>query len=123
MMNVIWYEDEDGICPLRLWVEKVKSVQDRARILREIDKLEYGNLGDFKPLGGGLLEKRLHFKPTAYRLYFVLDGENIIVLLSGSNKADQNKEILKAELYMRSYYEMKDKIEKVKVKGGKNEQI
>ncbi len=107
MMKVVWYIDEQGKSPMESFLKKVKSVRDSGRILKEIDKLEYGNMGDCKPLRGGIQEKRLHFTPEPYRLYFGYDGDKIIVLLSGSNKGDQEKEIKSAIEYWKDYKRLK----------------
>ena len=44
-----------------------------------------GNLGDVKPVGDGVMERRLSFGP-GYRVYFGRDSETLIILLGGGDK-------------------------------------
>jgi len=71
-----------------------------------LDRIQIGNLGDYKSLGAGLFELRFHFGP-GYRVYFGMDGESLILLLFGGNKANQLKDINKAFSYWRVYLEEK----------------
>ena len=55
-----------------------------------------GHLGDTRPVGDGVFEMRIHYGP-AYRLYFVREGESIIVLLCGGDKDSQRRDIARAK--------------------------
>jgi putative addiction module killer protein len=46
--------------------------------------LEFGNSGDTKPLGNGVMELRFTFGGDI-RIYFGFDGEKIVVLLNGAD--------------------------------------
>lgn len=61
--------------------------------------VEAGNLGDYKALGGGLYELRVHHGP-GYRLYFTRNGETVVFLLAGGDKSSQNKDIVRARKMM-----------------------
>lgn len=78
------------------WFKSLKDRQVRARIQARIDHAGLGNFGDCEPVGGGVLEMRIHFGP-GYRVYFIQRGAEIIVLLAGGSKRTQSKDILKAK--------------------------
>jgi putative addiction module killer protein len=49
------------------WLRNLRDTRARARIVARIDRMAAGNLGDAKPLGGGLSEMRVHYGP-GYRV-------------------------------------------------------
>ena len=51
-----------------------------------------GNLGDVKPVGGGVFEMREFFGP-GWRMYYVQRGTVLIVMLGGGDKATQQRDI------------------------------
>jgi len=73
-----------------------------------LDRLSIGNFSSVKPVGGGVLELRLHFGP-GYRVYFGRDGERIIVLLAGGTKRRQEQDISMARLAWRDYWHRRDR--------------
>jgi putative addiction module killer protein len=78
------------------WVDDLKDRKTRARILDRIDRLASGNFGDCAPVGSGVFELRLHFGP-GYRIYYVRQGETVVVLLCGGDKASQARDIRRAQ--------------------------
>ena len=80
----------------------MRSLRDKAaqaRIFNRIRNVELGNLGDYKTLGGGLFELRVHHGP-GYRLYFTRSGETLVFLLAGGEKSTQGKDIPRARKLM-----------------------
>lgn len=67
----------------------------RIRLARRLDKAERGHLGDIKPVGEGVSEMREHFGP-GWRMYYIQQGNELIVMLGGGNKATQQADINKA---------------------------
>jgi putative addiction module killer protein len=61
-----------------------------------IRRLELGNLGDVKPVGEGVSELRIDYGP-GYRIYFVQQGNTVVILLCGGDKRTQNKDIRTAK--------------------------
>ena len=73
-------------------VKAVFSRQARARVLARIDRLADGNPGDVKSVGAGVLEMRIDYGP-GYRVYYVMRGRELIVLLAGGDKDSQPRDI------------------------------
>ncbi|MFZ0270922.1 MAG: type II toxin-antitoxin system RelE/ParE family toxin [Acidobacteriaceae bacterium] len=67
------------------------DVKTRSRIRVQIDKMEDGNFGDVRPVGGGVSETRINFGP-GYRVYFALQGQ-VVHLLNGGDKSTQTADI------------------------------
>ncbi len=74
------------------WFDQLEDERGRARILVRIRRLSLGNLGDVRPVGGGVSEARIDCGP-GYRLYFVARGRALIVLLAGGDKRTQFRDI------------------------------
>ena len=74
------------------WFRRLRDRQARARIQARIDRLTLGNPGDVKPIGEGVSELRIDHGP-GYRVYFVREGEVLIVLLAGGDKRTQARDI------------------------------
>ncbi|MBU0500967.1 MAG: type II toxin-antitoxin system RelE/ParE family toxin [Gammaproteobacteria bacterium] len=79
-----------------VWLTNLRDFRARARIQARIDRMALGNLGDVKPVGGGVSEARIYYGPS-YRLYFIQDGMTVIVLLSGGDKDSQEPDIAEAK--------------------------
>lgn len=78
------------------WLHALKDVRARARINARIDRLSFGNLGDVKPVGGGVSELRIEYGP-GYRVYFVQHGRALVILLCGGDKSTQDRDIRTAK--------------------------
>jgi len=79
----------------RNWLQHLKDANAVARIVARIRRMELGNLGDSKSLGGGLMELRVDYGP-GYRVYFVRRGASLVVLLRGGDKRRQRQDIERA---------------------------
>ena len=79
----------------RDWLRRLKDANAVARIVARIRRVEQGNLGDNKSLGGGPMEMRIDHGP-GYRVYFVRHGEAIVILLCGGDKHGQQRDIVRA---------------------------
>ena len=56
------------------WLDSLRDIQARARILIRIERLAAGNPGDVKPVGEGISELRIDYGP-GYRVYFANEGK------------------------------------------------
>ncbi len=74
------------------WLDSLRDIHARARILVRIERLAAGNSGDVKPVGEGVSELRINYGP-GYRVYFTKRGQEIVILLAGGDKRTQSKDI------------------------------
>ena len=79
----------------RSWLQSLNDARAIARIAVRIDRLAMGNPGDVRPVGSGISEMRIHYGP-GYRVYFVLRGAELIILLCGGDKSTQSADIARA---------------------------
>ena len=70
----------------------MRDRRGKLRILRRIERLIGGNPGDARPIGGGLSELRIDVGP-GYRVYYLREGERLILLLTGGDKSSQQTDI------------------------------
>lgn len=78
------------------WLEGLKDRRAAVRVMVRIDRLAAGNPGDVKPVGEGVSELRITYGP-GYRVYFIQQGDVLIVLLTGGDKSTQDRDINKAK--------------------------
>jgi putative addiction module killer protein len=78
------------------WFESLRDRRARVRIQMRIDRLEIGNFGDYASVGEGVLELRIHYGP-GYRVYFIHQGEMLVILLAGGDKSTQDADIQTAK--------------------------
>ena len=77
------------------WYGSLKDERAKARIDKRIDRAKYGNFGDWKTEAGEVKAMRIDYGP-GYRLYYVIRGNRIIILLCGGTKHNQQADIRKA---------------------------
>jgi putative addiction module killer protein len=77
------------------WIDGLRDIRARARILARIERFALGNPGDVEPVGEGVSELRIHYDP-GYRVYFKQQGRALVILLAGGDKRSQAKDIKKA---------------------------
>lgn len=80
----------------RDWLDGLRDPVAKRRIAARIVRLAAGLLGDVKPVGEGVSELRIDHGP-GYRLYFVSQGERLIILLCGGDKKTQQRDIASAK--------------------------
>lgn len=78
------------------WLDDLRDLRARSRVLARITNMEKGNFGDVKPVGEGVSESRIDYGP-GYRIYFTKKGEKLILLLMGGDKSTQQSDIEKAK--------------------------
>ena len=96
MIELLRYQREDGSEPFSEWLEALRDKVAQARIRLRLRQVQAGNLGDVKPVGGGVSEFRIHVGP-GYRVYCGRHGKAIVILLWGGDKSSQTADIRRAE--------------------------
>jgi len=79
-----------------IWLHRLRDANAAARIVARIRRMEQGNPGDAKSVGGGILEMRIDYGP-GYRVYYVRRGLQIVILLCGGDKRTQQQDIERAK--------------------------
>lgn len=88
-------ENKEGISQFEKWYYSIKDKKTRRMILLRLKRISLGNLGDWKSLGNGVFELRIH-TGSGYRIYFSKIDNAIIILLGGGDKDSQQNDIQKA---------------------------
>jgi putative addiction module killer protein len=96
------YETASGVDPFQDWLKK-QDWKDQGRILIRLKRVESGNFGDTRPVGEGVSELKFDYG-KAYRIYYGLDGDNLVILLGGGDKSTQQKDIRTAIERWREYH-------------------
>ena len=95
MHNVRHYLTPNGKDVFRHWYDKLRDTKTRIAIDRRINRIELGNFGDHKFLRDGVWELRIDAGP-GYRIYYGLDGAEVVLLLMGGDKRTQDADIDRA---------------------------
>jgi putative addiction module killer protein len=74
------------------WLDSLRDVHARARILVRVERLAAGNPGNVKPVGEGVSELRIDYGP-GYRVYYKKQGQEVVILLAGGDKHTQSGDI------------------------------
>jgi putative addiction module killer protein/probable addiction module antidote protein len=88
------------------WLDDLRDIKAKARILVKIERLALGNAGDVKPVGEGISVMRIDYGP-GYRVYFIRRGCELIILLAGGDKKSQTVDIKTALRLARNLLELK----------------
>ncbi len=102
------YVKKDGKKPYDEWLRKLKDLKAKARVAVRVDRATRGNFGLHRELQSGIFELKEDFGP-GYRIYFGVDGDEIIILLVGGDKGSQDRDISKAKEYWTDYLWRKQK--------------
>jgi putative addiction module killer protein len=74
------------------WLRTLKDRRAAARVQVRIDRLAAGNPGDVRPVGNGVSELRITYGP-GYRVYYLQEGQRLVVVLCGGDKSSQARDI------------------------------
>lgn len=74
------------------WLNALRDNIGKVRILARIRAAEFGDFGDWQPVGESVYEMRIHHGP-GYRLYFTRRGAVVYLLLAGGDKSTQQRDI------------------------------
>jgi putative addiction module killer protein len=101
MRKLVFYRALNGHSYFREWLDRL-DIAVRSIIERRLDRIMLGNFGDSKPVGDGVQELRFHFG-QGWRVYYGIDGSEIILLLTGSDKRGQDNAIVLAKTLWKEY--------------------
>lgn len=101
MIRIVEYIARNGKNHFAEWLAKIPA-NHALRVSEAIYRMEQGNFGDHKPVGDGVVERRIFGNP-ALRVYFGRDGKELVILLAGGSKHRQDKDIAKAKALWASY--------------------
>lgn len=104
------YQNEAGYSPFEDWLGSIKDKKAQTLIMATISRAALGNFGDWKSLKGmsGLCEFRVQYGP-GFRIHYSVIGNRIVLLLAGSTKQSQQKEIENARQYLTDYFERQNR--------------
>ena len=88
------YEAVKGDRFLR-WLTRLRDKRAQAQILVRIDRMEEGNFGDHRSVGGGVSELRVNVG-QGYRIYYTIRQQRVVVLLWSDDKTNQQADIRRA---------------------------
>ncbi|MCB9799643.1 MAG: type II toxin-antitoxin system RelE/ParE family toxin [Candidatus Omnitrophica bacterium] len=98
------YVRPSGRCPFQEWIHDLKDAKTKAIVFQRIDRVRLGSFGDCRNLGKGVYELRIFFGP-GLRVYYGLEGSQIVLLLCGGDKKSQVKDIQTAQYLWKEYQE------------------
>lgn len=101
MLDVREYLTSRGGNPFREWFSRLNP-EAANKVTTALYRIRLGNLSNAKSVGSGVQECRIHFGP-GYRVYFGMDGEQIVILLGGGTKQRQQDDIRLAIERWRDY--------------------
>lgn len=102
LREVQYYQTPNGREPFTEWYDSLRDPKTQNRIDRRLERVETGNLGEYKSVGDGVFELILDFGP-GYRIYFGVVDNIIVLLLCGGGKRSQDRDIERAKNYWLQY--------------------
>lgn len=80
----------------KTWLTNLGDAKAKVAILARIVRVEMGNFGDFKAVGGKVIELRVDVGP-GYRVYMTRTGSTVQLLLCGGDKSTQQADVEAAQ--------------------------
>ena len=74
------------------WFGALRDLTAKRRMQARIDRVEDGHFGDHKPIREKVFEMRIQQGP-GYRVYYMLRGLDVVILLAGGDKSTQMTDI------------------------------
>ena len=93
-MKIVEYITVNGASPFRNWFDRLDS-HAAAKITTALTRMGIGNISNVESVGGGVYERKIDYSP-GYRVYFGMDGEELVVLVGGGTKKRQTQDIATA---------------------------
>jgi putative addiction module killer protein len=109
-MKIVEYLTPDGASPFRNWFDGLES-RAAAKVTTALIRLGMGNTSNVKSVGGGVRECKIDYGP-GYRVYFGMDGKELVILVGGGTKKRQSSDIENAGSHWADYKKRKKNIDK-----------
>lgn len=74
------------------WLKKLRDQRAKIAIVSRIERVEDGNFGDYRSVGGGVSELRINVG-KGYRAYYTIRRNTVVILLCGGDKSGQQQDI------------------------------
>lgn len=88
--------EKSGECPFEDWLYGLRDRAAQARIVTRLLRVLQGNFGDHRErIAGAVSEMKIDYGP-GYRVYYVRQGDLLVVLLGGGTKERQERDIEEA---------------------------
>lgn len=100
IIKVQEYMREDGSVPFARWLKKLNH-HAAAKVITALARLELGNTSNIKWFSG-IGEYKINWG-AGYRIYLLLDGNELIILLGGGTKESQQNDIQQAVSLAKEY--------------------
>lgn len=78
------------------WLDSIRDRKAVLKIMGRIDRAEQGHFGVHKSVGDGVSELVIDYGP-GYRIYYAIQGREVIILLGGGTKDQQQTDIDQAK--------------------------
>ena len=77
------------------WLKGLHDQRAKASIASRIERIEDGNFGDHRSVGGGISELPIDVG-QGYRVYYTIRNNTLVILLCGGGKSSQRRDIRRA---------------------------
>ena len=98
-IELLIFRGAGGRQPFVDWFDGLRDRVAEAAVMRRLDRLQSGNAGDCRSLGGGLAELRVDTGP-GYRVYFSRISPARCLILCGGSKRTQASDIQRARKWL-----------------------
>jgi putative addiction module killer protein len=89
-------ELQNKLVPFDEWFDSLRDRKQQVAVDARLTRVRAGNFGDCKSVGGGVFELRIAQGP-GLRVYYGLQGQQVVILLDGGDKSTQARDIRRAQ--------------------------
>ena len=94
--SVEYYKTLSGKESAREWLSSIKDTLTQAILYKRIRQAGLGQFGRTRNVGNSVWELKIDYGP-GYRVYYGIDGDELILILMGGSKKTQSADIKKAQ--------------------------
>lgn len=95
MFTIRHYVTADGKDIFLDWLKGIRDPVAKVQIVKRVNRVEQGNLGDHRFCRDGVWELRVDIG-AGYRVYYAKAGAKLVLLLAGGDKRSQDADIDRA---------------------------